>query len=419
MAYDARRKEVLADLEKTDHAPEAKEAIRRTLDSWFTQREGRLVNLLGLLEPSDGPRHGDWIAKAREAAAAAHDALGKSDHGKLWLARISNEEHTFFFKLMVSQVPVKRDLMVQQTKALARAEKEFEEKWKTIRDSDRGIEDRMHRIALEYDEILKSAANGAAVLEREAKEKTAETVRKSISLGLKAVTLGAVEPLIEGAARAIEIKVSEVNARRGEIQALLTREEGIFATFREARQVVEAFLRETSYPHVKDAYEVAERAAGELAGQMLTPGQKDDAAALGAAIRNELSKVFRIAEDAYKAFARKHEHLFFGPLGGGYYQELMEPDFWKERSDRWKDSKRDIDDLLRERIFVADENRVLDVSLDGLTDEDKTLIREKLGAHCRNLLRAWNSFKEVSKNPYWALESRETLRSILVAMGYR
>ena len=48
----------------------------------------------------------------------------------MWLAKISNEEHTFFFKLMTSQVVPQRDQMVKMTKALEKAEKEFEEKWK-------------------------------------------------------------------------------------------------------------------------------------------------------------------------------------------------------------------------------------------------------------------------------------------------
>ena len=167
---------------------------------------------------------------------------------------------------------------------------------------------------------------------------------------------------------------------------------------------------------MKDAYDRAEDGAGALSGQMLTSGQKDDAGTYGAAIKNELAKVFRKAEDAYKDFARKHEYLFFGPLGGGYYQELMEGDFWKERSNNWKNAKHDIDDMLREQTFSLSDSQVLEVSLDGLTSEDKKKIREALENDFRDLLAAWNRFKEFCKDPEWALESREVLKSILDAM---
>lgn len=52
------------------------------------------------------------------------DAISK-DKKSMWLAKISNEEHTFFFKLMTSHVVPQRDLMVKMTKALEKAEKEF------------------------------------------------------------------------------------------------------------------------------------------------------------------------------------------------------------------------------------------------------------------------------------------------------
>ena len=411
MSYDKRKREVLEELDKQNYDEATKSDVIKALDSYFAQREGRLENLLEILEPSDDNRHAQWLDKAKEAAAMAHDAIGK-DRKSMWLARISTEEHTFFFKMMTSQVAPQRDNMVRMTKALQKAEKEFEEKWKKIREADTDIEERMKKIALEYEEILVDAAKFAATAEMESKE----ALRKKVLIAFNAVNLGIVEMIIKGAIRAIDLKRDLATQRKHEIFALLSREEGVFATFKEAREMVKEFLEETSYPRVKDAYDRAEEAAEALEGQMLTSGQKDDAKDFGAAIKNELAKVFRIAEDAYKEFARKHEYLFFGPLGGSYYQELMEDDFWKQRSDKWKASKHDIDDLLRERTLECSDEEVLEVSLSGLTSEDKKAIREALETHCRDLLRAWNRFKEDNKEPEWALESREQLKSILDAM---
>jgi hypothetical protein len=411
MGYDARKREVLEELRRQGYEPSTVDEYTKVLESYFSQRDGRLENVLEILEPSEENVHARWIEKCRESAGAAQDAISK-DRKSMWLAKISNEEHTFWFKLMVSQVPVKRDLMVQQTKALKKAEKEFEEKWTAIRDADKQIEGRMKQVALDYEKILIEAAEFAAKAEMESKE----ALRAKIKVAFSVLDLGIVETVIKNAIRFMELKRNEVNERKLEIHALISREEGVFATFKEAREMVKDFLAETSYPRVKDAYDAAEDAAEALAGEMLTGGQKDDANAFGSSIKGELSNVWRKAEDAYKEFARKHEYLFFGPLGGGYYQELMEDDFWKERSSKWKESKCDIDDLLRERTLTCDDSQVLEVSLDGITPEDKKRIREALESHCRDLLQAWNKFKEFCKDPEWAIESREQLKSILDAM---
>ena len=411
MSYDARKREVLDELDKQGYDEATRNEYTKVLESYFAQREGRFNNLLEVVEPSDDGRHARWIEKAKDAAAMAHDAISK-DKKSMWLAKISNEEHTFFYKLMTSHVVPRRDDMVQKTKALQKAEKEFEEKWKKIREADTQIEERMKKIALEYEQILTDAAKFAASAEMESKE----ALRAKLKIVFRVVDLGIVETVLKNAIRAIELQRNAAAERKLEIFALLSREEGVFATFKEARQMVKEFLEETSYPRVKDAYDAAEDAAEALEGEMLTSGQKDDAKAFGSALKSELAKVFRKAEDAYKEFARKHEYLFFGPLGGSYYQELMEDDFWKERSTRWKDSKHDIDDLLRERTLTCSDDQVLEVSLDGITSEDKKKIRDALESHCRDLLAAWNRFKEFCKDPEWALESREQLKSILDAM---
>ena len=241
MSYDARKREVLEELGKQGYDEATKNEYTKVLESYFSQREGRLTNLLEVLQPSEENTHSRWLDKTKEAAATAQDAISK-DKKSMWLAKISNEEHTFFYKLMISQVPAQRDLMVQQTKALQKAEKEFEEKWKTIRDADSQIEERMKKIALDYEKILNEAAAFAAKAEMESKE----ALRAKIKIVTSVLDLGIVGTIIKNAIRVIELKRNEANERKLEIHALISREQGVFATFKEARQMVKEFLEETS-----------------------------------------------------------------------------------------------------------------------------------------------------------------------------
>lgn len=416
MAYDARKKEILAQLDAKNYDERTKAEILRALDTYFAQREGYLENLLETLEVSDEPRHARWLEIAKQAHGAACELYKASETGKIFLAGFGCEESVFFFELMNSQVPVRRDDMLAMTKRLGVAEREFEEKWRTIVDADKSIEERMRTIATEYDEILRQAASKAADAERSSKEEIAKAVQKGVKILLALVDFGVVERILKSAVDALIRAIDESKARRLEIHALISREKGVFSTFLEGREIVKRFLENTSYPRIKDAYDAAEDAAEALAGRMPLPGQKDDANAYCGAIKYELQKVFAKAEDAYKAFARKHEYLFFGPLGGSYFQELMEDDSWKQFSSNWRDRREDIDDILRESYFKADSGSALDVSLDGLSPENKKVLADAIQDDLQELLRRWNDFKDVCKNPEWALESREELRRILDAM---
>lgn len=417
MGYEARKKEVLARLEnETGFDVPTREAIRRVLDSYFHERDACLNQLVKLLEPGSEPCHVAWIARAREGASRSYDTLKHAEPGKGWLNAIRWEEDALFFHLMISQVPVQRDRMIAQTKALAKAEVEFEQKWQTIVAGDETVDKRMQQAAREYQAILDEAAADAAKFEIASKEKMALAVKVVLSGGLALIDLGAFEALLNGAAAAFGIKISQAESRKLEIHALLSREECVAATFKEGRDIVREFLKETSYPMVKDAYDAAEDAAEALAGRMPTDGLKEDATALGVAIKYELEKVFRVAEEAYKAFARKHEYLFFGPLGSAYYQELMEGETWKQFSRDWRSSRDDIDERLRERHFAMSTYDVLGISIEGLSEENKVLIRAVLQGKLQELLRVWNQLKDVTKNAEWALESRETLRTALEAM---
>lgn len=416
MAYDARKKEVLAQFEKFGFAPAKKEMMDRVFEKYFADREARLQKLLLLLKPGAEPCAVKWVEQCREAAAAALQILEGVDFGKHLFAKLADDEQVFFRILMRSAIPVKRDLMVQQTRDLAKAEREFEEKWATIKSGDKTVDERMQKVAQEYDEIFRDAAAFAAKQALTAKEAFVAGLKTVMFAGFSAIDLGITEKIIQGAALALGVKISEVEARRLEIHSLISREEHVYATFKEARGIVKKFLEETSYPRVKSAYEEAERATDAFANELYFNGQKADALEYAIAIKRELAPVFSVAEEAYKSFAKKHEFLFFGPLGGGYYQELYEDETWKNFSKSWQDKRRDLDNLLRDRFFEVGEAQVLEVSLDGISPGDKILITGRLRASLQELLAAWNRFKSTTNDPYWALQSREVLKSVLEAM---
>jgi hypothetical protein len=411
--YEARGKELLETLEKTNADPNTKSTIQRAIETYLQQREVRLRGCLDLLKPGNTrPCLESWLHETSDAREKAFDAF-KDLEGFGFAAA---QENMFFFRLHESSVPKQRDKMVLQAENLKKAMVEFENKWSAIKSADDTIDDQMVRIAEEYEKILNSAAHLAATFEKETKEKVADQIKLILKVVMAPVDWGWLENAINAAASALGVKLNETQARKLEIHALLSREETVYATFKEARDIVKEFLEENGVLMIKDAWEDAEDAAEQLEGEMETDGQKRDAAEFANAVKDVLKNVFAATNDTYKEFALKHQYLFFGPLGAGYYQELCEDDRWKEFEPRWKEYKEDFDDLLRERHLTIDSDQLLEISLAGLSDDEKDRIHSRLQGAFQDLLRRWNAFKEFNSDPEWILTSRSQFRSILKAM---
>jgi hypothetical protein len=417
MAYDARRSEVLEALRQTDFDAAQKEIISKTLERYFARREGYLHNLLEVLPPGrSDPAHAAWLDRAKGAMGMVLEAFNGAEAGRLWLAALANEEHAFFYQVHMSQVPVLRDKMMKHKAALEQAMKEFKEKWEKIKSADKDVDEKLKKVAEQYEEELEAAAKAAARIERETKEVTAEKVRTWLQVGLALVDLGVIELVIKAGAAALGVKLDQEQARKLEIFALLSLEETVIATFTEAREIVKEFLHENNYPEIKDTWDRGDDAAEALEGAMATAGQKRDAADFGKALKDELAKVFAVAEGAYKEFAREHEYLFFGPLGANYYMELAEDDTWKRFSENWQKRRADFDELIQARIFEPNPDKLVEVSLEGLSSDDRQRIYSQLEGALRELMQAWNKWKEDNNDPYWVLKSREELKRVLEAM---
>ena len=418
MTYDARRKEVFEELEEKKYDEETREYVEKMLNEYFKIREGLIANTLDVLDPSGKRKnHGPWVDRGNKNMSKVREMFGKAEKGKSFLAKINNEEFKFFFHLSFSRVCVHRDKMVRHANALRKAMKEFENKWKEIKRNDEQIDYKVKKVAEEYEKILVKAAHEAARVERNAKEELAESVHKSVKAGTAFIDATNVLKLLSGATDILRRVVSEQKARKMEIFALLSHEEKVYACFEEARDIVEEFLDENGYPCIKDAWDDGEDASEDTVKKMLTDGQKRDASVWAKEVRDELSKVFSNAEKAYREFAKKHEYLFFGPLGSSYYKELSDDDSWKRYSDAWKDKREDFDDLLRDRTLAASDRKILEVSLEGLSDEDRKKVYRELVDGCRELLKAWNQVKDVARRGAdEIMDTRENTRRAVEAM---
>lgn len=417
MSFDARKNEVLAAFDAQPWDPREGPLLRRILENYFRARENRLRSHAKLLDVGRRkPVFKQWLDDTMNGIRRVGVEFERAAAGGEWFATIAAEEHAFALRIYRCEVAKHRDRMVAQSEALELAKKEFDAKWRRIKEQDAKIDEKLKKAADAYEKILNESAHAAAKVEKDARAKLVDQVGEVVGVALKFVDLGTVETIIKQGIKALSKALDDLGGRRLEIFALLSLEEQVMASFKEAREIVDEFLADNGYPEIKEAWADANKAAESLEKQMLTDGQRRDAAELGKALKDELARVFSAAERSYKDFARQHEHLFFGPLGSGYVQELMEDDRWKEHSREWQEQRRDFDDLLRERALAISDGKVLEVSLNGLSEEQRREVRRKLESGLRELLATWNKFKSMTDDPTWVLTSRRQLRGVLDSM---
>lgn len=401
MAYDARKKEVMDLLAKADFgaAPQQDvEMLGRVVTTYFNRRIHHLKQIVDVLLPGrTTPSFRLWLDRALAAVRMVHDTFKDVPESvRHVVAAIAGEEHKFFFAIYRCEVAKWRDKMVEQSKALDKAKAEFENKWKEMLRRDNDLESKMKRAGEQFEQVLAKAAKSAAELQKTTKEKVAAAVHTAVGSTLKLVDLGVTEQAITLATRALKGYVSEVEARKLEIMVLLSLENQIFATFKQGRAAVDEFLDQNGYPEVKDGWEEGEDAIEAIVGRMVSAGQKTDAAEFVKAVKDPLERIFKLAESSYKDFAKKHEYLFFGPLGSDWHRQLGESDLWKQFSRDWADGRKDFDDLLRDSSLAVRRREAFGVDLDKLTDEQYKDFERRMTAHCRELLAAWNDLKKVA-----------------------
>jgi hypothetical protein len=354
MAYDARNKEVADLLAKADFGDFREvEMLRRVVTTYFNRREYHLKQILDVLPPGRAtPSFKVWLDRAMAATRMVQDTFKDVPESTRHVtAGIASEEHKFFHTIYLCQAAKWRDKMVEQSKALEKAKTEFENKWKEMLSRDTDLENKMKRAGGQFEQILVKAAKTAAEVEKTTKEKTADAVHKAVGGALRLVDLGLTEQAMTAATHAIKGYVSEVESRKREIMVLLSLENQVFATFKHARKAVDEFLDANGYPEVKDAWDEGDDAVEAIVGRMVTAGQKTDASEFVREVKGRLESVFKVAETSYKDFAKKHEYLFFGPLGADWHRQLGESDLWKDFSQDWESGRRDFDDLLRDNAL--------------------------------------------------------------------
>ncbi|MFO7567447.1 MAG: hypothetical protein R6X02_32690 [Enhygromyxa sp.] len=422
MAYDARKKEVMDLIAAADFgdAPQGEvELLGRVVTTYFNRRVHHLKQILDVLPPGRStPSFKVWLDRAMTAIKMVHDTFDDvPESTRHVVAGIASEEHKFFHAIYRCVVAKWRDKMVEQSKALEQAKAEFENKWKEMLRRDNDLESKMKRVGAQFEDILAKAAKAAAEAEKTTKEKVADAVHKTVGGALRAVDLGVTEQAIKLATRAIKGYVSEIEARKLEIMVLLSLENQVFATFKMGRKAVDEFLDQNGYPQIKDAWDEGDDAIEAIVGRMVTAGQKTDAAEFVKAVKDQLAKVFKLAETSYKDFAKKHEYLFFGPLGADWHRQLGEGDLWKDFSKDWEKGRKDFDDLLRDSSLAVRRGEAFGVDLDELTDEQYKDFERRMTAHSRELLAAWNQLKGVARSAATELiKGHENTKRVLDSM---
>jgi hypothetical protein len=179
--------------------------------------------------------------------------------------------------------------------------------------------------------------------------------------------------------------------------------------FKKTRDDTELFMRDNNFDKMKTLYSEAEDELEAFAGTG-TDAQQDDAEAFVDLVKGLLSKHVSEGEKIFNDFVAKHNLKFFGPIGPDIQENLLERQVWLTKADELR--KLDLEEYLRDWRDESKEVIEVNLSLDGISDEERSLIEDALEANINELNNTLSEerfarFVEFFLGPY--LASREEL----------
>lgn len=200
-----------------------------------------------------------------------------------------------------------------------------------------------HRFWIEEIENLQAAAEKLFTKETEKARKTAgeagekiDTLPEGLMDAIGDAVLDGIDDalgaLLKGFVnrRAILAGIYQTYLERlSKLSSTFARHRMVAISFDESRKDVEDFLEQVNLVKARQSFTQAGMELARMAGAMKTSGQKSDFEVFRKAVAESLKKVIDQAEDKHDKFVRKHEHKFFGPVSGQYFEELTGEGRWE------------------------------------------------------------------------------------------
>ena len=403
-------------LELEPRLPEAERPkVRQALFNYLDARKAALDDLQKLLDDIGAAtdKEGQWRDRVSRMRDDLNRHLGDmfsgvsspSIEGLGFRALTLNDESRFWEGLKEIKVAEKRDQVTVTRLKLEALAKELEEKWRTVENSDRSIDDREKALYLQMQENFRVGINAVAAAHGTLKEQIAAGLlsaldwKKQISPGGIAGSF-TVSAAITGIKYCLEIhtgfavsiaqKVAkevlraylrlneDFQQRVQEYKGMVSTEGGVLILYGRTYLDTQAFIRDNGFDQAKELYPKAYADLGAWSSAQAPGGVRDDAEQFARDALEHLSYVLVRAEASFNEFVGRHRGKFYGPVDADTKEMLCEFKEWEERISNLKGLS--VETQLRQfrdetrNAFLLDIDSMVAKSVDDLRREANTIV---------------------------------------------
>jgi hypothetical protein len=252
-----------------------------------------------------------------------------------------SQESVFFLKLANMQFcDVMCAKLQEHRKQFDEEKKKLLDKWTNLQNENKNINASIEDISAKLLAIYKDGLNKAGSLKDKARVEIKDWLKVTTVAGklVAGVTIPAfITQTIGLAADTINTFMPNAKEMAARFDQLYRSEENVVVImFGNTRKSVKEFLEKTNHDKAEKDYYDALKHAQEVAANMLTNGQKEDALLFVNKAEEITRKPLTSFTDAYKGFVNEFKEIFIGPVGERTIKDLLKKERWDATKDEWQ-----------------------------------------------------------------------------------
>jgi hypothetical protein len=326
------------------------EFIQNAVDTYFNSRQRILEDALNFLRDDSKTaeqQRNRWENHMNTKSTEACSVLVESLRYKspttftIIVSELISQESVFFLKLANMQFcDVMNARLLEYRKQFDEEKKKLLDKWASIQNENKNINASIEEACVTLLAVYKDGLAKAGNFKDHVRNEIKDWV-KVFSVGAK-LLLGVSVPApltqaINSTADAINNFAPNAKQLSSRLDQLYKSEENIVVMmFGNTRKSVKEFLDKTNHDKAEKDYYSAFKHAQDVAANMLTNGQIEDALLFVTKAEEITKKPLTSFTDAYKGFVNEFKEIFIGPVGERTIKDLLKKERWDQTKAEWQ-----------------------------------------------------------------------------------
>jgi hypothetical protein len=323
------------------------QAIRDEVNTYFYLRKKILDEALNFLK-SDGKtaeeQRSRWENHLHTKGSESIQALSECIKGKpvtlftTAISEVATQESDFYNKLADLRLPdVMKGRLFQYRKQFETEKESLEDKWEKLVSDNSGVNASIDDISEKLLGVYKDGLD---------KVDTAHTkLREDAIKYLTAAQLvDEIDPAVPSILTPVNMMIETLNNFIISSKDLAYRFEQLYRSeesvavimFGNTRKSVKEFLENTNLEKAQKDYYEAEKNARDIAKNMLTRGQQEDALAFVEEGTDITKLALNAFTEMYNSFVDSFKEIFIGPVGDRNVNDLIKKERWDWAKNEWK-----------------------------------------------------------------------------------